>query len=57
MSILIWLVCRTLGNSYRYILQGSWNQQTVTYQTELSANDVLKMGMTAKNIVLYVNYR
>lgn len=35
----------------------SGNQQTVTYQTELSAKDVLKMGVAGKSIVLYVNYR
>lgn len=35
----------------------SGNQQTVTYQTELSAKDVLKMGVAGKSIVLYANYR
>ncbi|RMN17069.1 hypothetical protein ALQ63_00001 [Serratia plymuthica] len=35
----------------------SGNQQTVTYQTELSAKEVLKMGVAAKSIVLYANYR
>ncbi|EMP7137511.1 TPA: fimbrial protein [Serratia marcescens] len=35
----------------------SSNQQSVTYQTELSARDVLKMGVAAKSIVLNANYR
>ncbi|VEI66219.1 Uncharacterised protein [Serratia quinivorans] len=34
----------------------SGNQQTVTYQTELSEKDVLKMGAAGKSIVLYANY-
>ncbi|ASM15420.1 hypothetical protein BVG90_01280 [Serratia marcescens] len=35
----------------------SGSQQTVTYQTELRAREVLKMGVAAKSIVLYANYR
>lgn len=35
----------------------SGNQQTVTYQTELSEKDVLNMGAAGEGIVLYANYR
>lgn len=34
----------------------SGNQQTVTYQTELSTKGVLTMGVAGKSIVLYANY-
>lgn len=34
----------------------SGNQQTVTYQTELSTKGVLTMRTVGKSIVLYANY-